>query len=215
MVCPSNEDAVAAARAVAATDPNAPNPLLILGAPADGKTHLVRAMVASFRRQHPGAEVEVMSTDRLERRWRRALVQQSTHKWRRELARLGLLVIEDVQFLDGRELWPDLLRRVIHDLYARGSFVVLTRDTPLQPQAVSMPITPRIVRLHSPDFALRAAVARRAAAQFGLTIPDDVAEFIAGHCENLRQVQGAIMRVHALAHIENRERMSTPPSGWR
>lgn len=205
MVCPSNEDAVAAARAIADTKPDAPNPLLILGAPADGKTHLVRALVAAFRRRHPGVRTMVMSTERLECIWRTAVLQQTLKQWQQELARLGLLVIEDVQFMDGRELWRPLLRRVLADLYAKGGFVVLTRDPPEQAGDVHLPPVARVVRLHAPDFALRTAVAKRAAAAYGLAIPDEVAEFIADRCDNLRQVQGAVMKVHATAQLVRRD----------
>ena len=214
LVCPSNKEAVAAARAVAATEPDAPNPLMILGAPAEGKTHLVRALVAAFERRHPGVQTMVISTERLERKWRRAVTQQKLRQWQRELAGLGLLVIEDVQFLNDREVWEPLLGRVFSDLYARGGFVVLTRDPPAHAKPVDLPASIRVVSLHAPDFALRAAVAKRAAAEFGLTIPDDVAEFIAQHCENLRQVQGAVMRVHATTHLI-RTPAAWSPSGWR
>ena len=204
IVCPSNADAVAAARAIAATEPGAPNPLMILGEPADGKTHLVRALVSAFRRKHPGVRTMVMTTERLERFWRRARLKETLQQWRRDASRLGLLVIEDVQFLDKRDAWRPLLRKVIHELYGRGGFVVLTRDPPTEASGVPLPAA-RVVRLHAPDFALRAAVAKRAAAAYGLSIPDDVAEFIADQCDNLRQVQGAVMRVHATAQLIRRD----------
>ncbi|MEL7372401.1 MAG: DnaA/Hda family protein [Myxococcota bacterium] len=210
MVCSSNEEAVAAARAVASTAPQAPNPLVILGAPADGKTHLVRALVTAFRRQHPGVSTTVMTTEWLERIWRRAVVEQNLRAWQVELSRLGLLVIEDVQFMDRRRSWSPLLSCVLQSLHHRGGFVVLTRDAPSATAEPPFPAGARTVRLHAPDFDLRAAVARRAAASVGLRIPDDVAEFIAGRCRNLRQVQGAVMRVHASTALVGRGAKASP-----
>ena len=205
LVCSSNEDAVAAARAVAATAPDAPNPLLITGAPADGKTHLVRALVAAFRRQHPGVAAKVMSTERLERLWRDARLPEAMRTWRDEFGRIGLLVIEDVQFLDSRRASLPFLRRLVHELRMAGGFVVLTRDPSDRDQDVRPIDAAKVVRLHAPDFGLRAAVAKRAAAAYGLAIPDDVAELIARRCQNLRQVQGAVMRVHAATDLIRRD----------
>ena len=204
LVRPSNEDAVAAARAIAVRSPCAPNPLLILGAPAEGKTHLVRALVTAYRRHHPGYRTLVMSTERLERWLRRVRGEGTLQYLQKGLKRLGLLVIEDVQFLDGRAAWRPVLRRVVHELQNRGRFVVLTRDPPIPTGETALPAAAHVVRLHAPDFALRAAVAKRAAASFGLAIPEDVAELIAEQCDNLRQVQGAVMRVHATADLMRR-----------
>ncbi len=204
LVCPSNQDAVAAARAVAETAPDAPNPLVILGAPADGKTHLVRSLVAAYRRQHPEARAMVMSTERLERSLRCTRLQETLQQLRAGIARIGLLVIEDVQFLDDCEIWRPLLRRVVRHIYAGGGFVVMTRDVPPAAGRVGLPAS-KVVRLHAPDVALRAAVAKRAAASIGLAIPDDVVQLIAEQCDNLRQVQGAVMRVHATADLIRRD----------
>ena len=212
MVCPSNEEAVAAVRAVAAAAPEAPNPLLILGSAAEGKTHLVRALVAAFRRQHPRARALVMSPARLERLWRRSKLHGTLRRWRTVDARPRLLVLEDVQFLDQNSTWRMMLPGLIGDLRSQDGFVVLTRDPADVPADSALTRNARVVRLHAPDFALRAAVAKRAAARFGLSIPDDVANLIADHCDNLRQVQGAVMRVHAASKLVDASANDRAPS---
>ncbi len=203
----SSRFAEAAARAVA-TDPGyLYNPLLIHGRSGLGKTHLLQAIGHQLKKDHIDLNVVCVPLESLEEHVLESLGNKQG-ELRQEMEGADILLIDDIQFLSGKERLQDELLRVINCLIPSGKQVLLTADrAPKDIASLTDRLASRIesglvVDMGQPDFVARLDILRKVVADEGLNIPEEVMEFVAEMCpDNVRQLEGGMNRVIAFASL--------------
>lgn len=214
-----NRLAHAAALAVAESPGEAYNPLFLHGPPGLGKTHLLGAMAAYMRRQHPGLSVHYTTAERFTTEFVAALRHQGPDAFKARYRELDALLIDDVQILEGKQRTEEEFVHTFNALHAAGKQIVLSSDRP--PEALSRLAT-RLrdrfswglrVELDAPDVRTRLALLWRLASDSSpareLPDPAVLREIAARAPENVRVLEGAMTRVMAFASLLS-EPLSTP-----
>jgi len=206
-----NRFAHSAALAVAESPGESYNPLFLYGQPGLGKTHLLVSIANYLRRQRPDLPVVYTTAERFTSEFVTSLRGDGrpTERFKKRYRGVGALLIDDVQFLEGKAKTEDEFFHTFNELYAQGSQIVLSSDRP--PEAMGK-LTERMrdrfawgltVEIQGPDPATRIALLKRLAAENGIPVPDlDVLQQIAlAAPENLRRLEGALTRVTAFASM--------------
>jgi chromosomal replication initiator protein len=208
-----NRFAHSAALAVAESPGESYNPLFLYGAPGLGKTHLLVSIANYLRRQRPDLEVAYTTAERFTAEFVAALRQQGrdagAESFKRRYREVGALLIDDVQFLEGKPRTEDEFFHTFNELYASGSQIVLSSDRPPEAmQQLGERMRDRFawgltVELQGPDLPTRIALLRRLAAEHAIPVPPlDVLRRIAlAAPQNLRRLEGALTRVVAYASV--------------
>ncbi len=206
-----NRFAHSAALAVAESPGESYNPLFLYGSPGLGKTHLLVSIANYLRSQRPDLDVAYTTAERFTSEFVTSLRGDGrpTERFKKRYRGVDVLLIDDVQFLEGKERTEDEFFHTFNELYAQGSQIVLSSDRP--PEAMER-LTERMrdrfawgltVELQGPDPATRITLLRRLAAEHGIPVPDlEVLQQIAGAAPgNLRRLEGALTRVTAFASM--------------
>ncbi len=206
-----NRLSVAAARRVADSPGASYNPLFIYGASGLGKTHLVTSIGHRAAEEHPSLVVVYDTLERFMDRAMEAIQAGERDAFRTRFQDVGLLILDDVQFLAGKPRTQEELIRVWDAISGRGGQVVLTSDRPPQEiDALDERLLSRfsgglIVDIGAPDFETRVAIVRRKAEEQSQELADGVAELLARTTfSNVRELQGALNRVLAVQELEGR-----------
>jgi chromosomal replication initiator protein len=211
----ANELAAAAAQAVAERPGQQFNPLFLHGGVGIGKTHLLHAIGHLARQKQPGLRVRYVAAetyiDDLHAAWRQkdgSARSDLRHHYRKSV---DLLLVDDVQFLQGREKVQEEFFHLFNALHQAGKQIVLTGDRyPSELQDFSDRLRSRfdwglVAELRAPDRDLRTAILRRKAAEQGLQVPLDVIYYLADHLRNnVRELEGALNKLDAHARIGQR-----------
>ncbi len=207
-----NRFAHSAALAVAESPGESYNPLFLYGAPGLGKTHLLVSIANYLHRQRPDLPVVYTTAERFTSEFvnsMRAEGRGRSDRFKERYRGVGALLIDDVQFLEGKPKTEDEFFHTFNELYSQGSQVVLSSDRP--PEAMER-LSDRMrdrfawgltVEVQDPDLATRIALLRRLAAEHGIPAPDlDAMRQIAiAAPQNLRRLEGALTRVTAFASV--------------
>jgi len=205
-----NRFAHAAALAVAEAPGEAYNPLFIYGDPGLGKTHLLVSIANYLQRRRPDMTVVYTTAERFTSEFVGSVRGGGTPgRFKARYRNVGALLIDDVQFLEGKPGTEDEFFHTFNELYAAGSQIVLSSDRP--PEAIER-LTDRLrdrfawgltVQVKQPDLATRIVLLRRLAAERAINITDaDVLSQIAQAVPaNLRRLEGALTRVAAFASL--------------
>ena len=207
----SNRLPLAAAQTVAETPGKAYNPLFIYGASGLGKTHLLHAIGNYVQDNYSRMRVLYVTTEHFLNDFIDAIRNKTTLTFKRQYRECDVLLIDDIQFIQGREGLQEELFHTYNTLQGAGKQIVLTSDrTPkaietLEERLRSRLLSGLITEIDRPDLETRLAILRTKADYDRIALPDDVAEFIASHVrDNIRELEGAIIRVNAFANL-NRE----------
>lgn len=207
---PSNAVAAAAARKVAEGAASF-NPLYIHGGVGMGKTHLLHATAAAIRARRPGARVVYMSAERFMFLFVQALRRKDTMEFKAQLRAADVLLLDDLQFICGKEATQDEFLAALDALLAEGRQAVVAADrSPLDLDGVGERLRSRlsgglVARVEAADRDLRLAVLKSKAALIGRAVPEDVLEFLADRVtSNLRELEGALNRLVAHAELAGR-----------
>lgn len=207
-----NRLACAAARRVAESPGSTYNPLFIYSASGLGKTHLVTAIGQYARRVLPELRIVYDTLEHFMEAVMAAIEEGERESFREQLGEIGLLLLDDVQFLAGRHRTQEELLRAWDTITSRGGQVVLTSDRPpheidgLDERLLSRFAGGLIVDVGPPDYETRVAIVRRKAEERGQTLADGVAEALARFAfANVRELQGALNRILAVQELEGRE----------
>jgi chromosomal replication initiator protein len=205
----SNRVAFNAARLLA--EPGIPrfSPLFIHSSTGQGKTHLMHAIGHAFRAAVPHAVVICMSAERFMFDFVAAMRARDTFSFKTRLRSADLLLIDDLQFIAGKDATQEEFFHTINEIVGAGKRLVIAADRP--PQALDG-VEPRIVSrlgaglvadIKAPDLALRRAILERKAAELpGTAMPADVLDMIAVRVHtSVREVEGALNRVAAYAQL--------------
>ena len=206
-----NRVAHAAALAVAELPGEAYNPLFIYGPPGLGKTHLMGAIANYQRANHPGLSVRYTSAERFTAEFITALRSDGAEAFKRRHRDVGTLLIDDVQFLEGKQHTEEEFFHTFNVLYEAGHQIVLSSDRP--PHGLER-LTERLrnrfewglaVEISPPDVAMRLMTLEHLIAAHDLAISDPEAVRVIAELApaNFRQLEGALTRVAALASVFN------------
>lgn len=198
----NNQMAHAAALAVAQAPAQAYNPLFLYGETGLGKTHLMHAIGHAIIRQNPDARVAYLSTEKFTNEFIQALQENSLTKFRQRYRHVDVLLIDDVQFLAGKERIQEEFFHTFNDLFESGKQIVLSSDRraseiqKLEARLVSRFEWGLPADIQAPDFETRVAILRSKAASLKADLPETVVTFIAQNIsKNIRRLEGALIKV--------------------
>jgi chromosomal replication initiation ATPase DnaA len=200
----ANRLAVSAVRAVADTPGVVYNPLFIYSSSGLGKTHLLGALGVQVKHLHPDLAVEYATLDDFVEQLHNAIASGQAEAFKRRYQSVGVLLLDDVQFLTGRPETQSEMLRVLNALQANGRQVVMTSDRPPSEIAdVDQRLVTRlsgglIVDIGAPDYETRVAILRHKCQERGATFAPGVLEEVArGSAANVRELQGTLNRLIA------------------
>ena len=206
---PSNQFAFAAAQAVAANPSGAYNPLFIYGGSGLGKTHLLTAIQTEIKRTHPDFVIMYVTCEQFTNELIAAIRAGSTEDFRMKYRVADLLLVDDIQFIAGKESTQEEFFHTFNTLYESKKQIVLTSDRP--PRDIAT-LEDRLktrfewgltADVQPPDFETRMAIIKRKAELVGLSVPDNVCEFIAQKLKsNIRQLEGTVKKLNAIHLVE-------------
>ena len=204
----SNRFAHAAALAVAETPGRSYNPLFIHGSAGLGKTHLLQGIVHYIHNTYPNYKARYVSTETFLNEFVEAIKTSTTSTFKRRYRDIDVLLIDDIQFMEGKEGLQEEFFHTFNSLHGAGRQVVLSSDRPprniatLEDRLRSRFEWGLITDIQPPDIETRLAILRKKTESQQTNVPDDVLEFIASLItNNIRELEGALIRVSAYASL--------------
>ena len=208
----SNQFAQAACQAVAELPSKAYNPLFIYGGVGLGKTHLLHAVGHQSVRLFPGMTVVYLSSERFTNELINAIRYDRTGEFRARYRTIDLLMIDDIQFISGKERTQEEFFHTFNDLYeSRKQIIVSSDSSPKDIPEIEERLRSRfewglIADIQPPDFETRVAILKKKAALDRVKLPDDVAYLIASRVKsNIRELEGSLTRMIAFCALTGRD----------
>ncbi|WP_246159589.1 chromosomal replication initiator protein DnaA [Nocardioides antri] len=208
----SNRFPHAAAVAVSEAPGKSYNPLLVYGDSGLGKTHLLHAIGHYVRSLYAGAKVRYVSSEEFTNEFINSIRDDRQDRFKRRYREVDVLLIDDIQFLQGKTQTQEEFFHTFNYLHNAQKQIVLTSDqAPKRLEALEDRLRNRfewglITDVQPPDLETRIAILRKKAAMDRLTAPPDVLEFIASKIQtNIRELEGALIRVTAFANLNRQD----------
>jgi chromosomal replication initiator protein len=208
----NNSFAHAAAMAVAQQPGKAYNPLFLYGGTGLGKTHLLHAVGQHVVSSKKGAKVSYVSSEKFTNEYIAAIQENQLVKFRKKYRQTDVLLIDDIQFLAGKERIQEEFFHTFNALHEAHKQIVLTCDRPaseiqnLEHRLVSRFEWGLVTDLQPPDVETRLAILRNKVKTMGVEIPEDVLTFLANRIRtNIRRLEGALIRVASYAHLTGKQ----------
>jgi len=207
----NNEFAQAAARAVAKAPARTYNPLFLHGAVGLGKTHLMQAVGLEIARNKPKYKVLYVTSEQFTNEFITAIQHGELTKFRKHYRQVDILLIDDVQFLAGKDRSQEEFFHTFNSLFDGSKQIVLTSDSPpneinnIEKRLISRFEWGLTAELQPPDMETRIAILRHKMGIMSEDLSDDVIRFIANHVKsNVRRLEGALTRVAAFASLHGK-----------
>jgi chromosomal replication initiator protein len=198
----NNQMAHAAALAVAQAPAQAYNPMFIYGDTGLGKTHLMHAIGHAILRNNSHSKIAYLSTEKFTNEFIQALQENALTKFRQRYRHVDVLLLDDVQFLSGKERIQEEFFHTFNDLFESSKQIVLSSDRraseiqKLEARLVSRFEWGLPADIQAPDFETRVAILRTKSANLKFELPAPVANFIAQNIsKNIRRLEGALIKV--------------------
>ncbi|MCD8126734.1 MAG: chromosomal replication initiator protein DnaA [Clostridiales bacterium] len=208
----SNRFAYNAAEAVAHAPSKSYNPLFLYGDSGLGKTHLLYAIYHTIRDQHPDYQIIYVKGDEFTNELTTAIGNKSTDAFRQKYRDKDLLLVDDIQFIAGKDSTQEEFFNTFNNLYEAGKQIVLTSDRPpsdmpkLEDRLRTRFECGLMADIQPPDYETRCAIIRNKAVLLGLTMPNDIIEYIAQNITaNVRALEGTINRLMAYRDLMGNE----------
>ena len=208
VVGPQNNMAYAAARSVAEKPAGSFNPLFIYGDSGLGKTHLLHAIVHQTKKLWPDSSVVLVKGVDFTNELIDAIRSGNTSEFRNKYQNESLLLVDDIQFIAGKQQTQEEFFHTFNALYESGKQIVLTSDRPpkemtqLEDRLRTRFEWGLMVDVEPPDYETRLAIIRNKAAIKGINLPDTVANMIAENITaNVRQIEGVLNKIQAYGEL--------------
>lgn len=210
VVGPSNEMAYNSAIAVSKNPGLVYNPLFIYGPPGLGKTHLLHAIANAIYQQNANARIVNIKGEQFTNELVDAIRSGNNIAFRSKYREADLFLIDDVQFIAGKETTQEEFFHTFNALYENGKQIVITSDRKpsdmltLETRLQSRFESGLMVDIQPPDYETRMAIIQTKAISLGLDLPDDVCDFIASNItSNVRQLEGTVKKILAYRDLNN------------
>jgi chromosomal replication initiator protein len=207
----NNQMAHAASMAVAQAPAQAYNPLFLYGETGLGKTHLMHDIGHAIIRHNQDARVAYLSTEKFTNEFIQALQENSLTKFRQRYRHADVLLLDDVQFLAGKERIQEEFFHTFNDLFESGKQIVLTSDRraseiqKLEARLVSRFEWGLPADIQAPDLETRLAILRTKAQTLNCNLPEQILNFIAQNItKNIRRLEGALLKVSSYSALTSK-----------
>jgi len=208
----ANEVAFNASRTLATAKDVAFNPLFLHGGTGRGKTHLLHAIGHEFHRQRPRAKIIYMSAEKFMVEFVAALRANETIQFKQQLRSADLLMIDDVQFIAGKESTQEEFFHTMNEIISAGRRLVISSDRApqdldgIEPRILSRLSWGLVADINQADLELRLnIILKKLEALPEVQVPDEVVMFLAKRISsNVRELEGALNRIAAYASMQNR-----------
>ena len=208
----NNQFAHAAALAVAQNPAKTYNPLFVYGGVGLGKTHLMHAIGQHVAASKKGAKVMYLSSEKFTNEFIDAIQNSKLVKFRNKYRQADVLLIDDIQFLAGKERSQEEFFHTFNTLFDGHKQIILSSDRPpaeiqnLEGRLVSRFEWGMTAELQPPDIETRVAILRKKAQSLQIKLDPSIFEFLAERIKtNVRRLEGALMRVAAFSSLSGRE----------
>jgi chromosomal replication initiator protein len=203
-----NQFAHAASLAVAEAPGKTYNPLYLYGGVGLGKTHLMHACGQAIKERNPHLKLSYLSSERFMNELINAIRYDKTQGFREKYRSVDVLLIDDIQFMAGKERTQEEFFHTFNALYEQQKQIVISSDCPpreiptLEERLHSRFEWGLIADIEPPDLETKVAILKRKAETIGFIIPDDVALFIASRVKNnIRELEGSLIRLVAISSL--------------
>lgn len=184
------------------------NPLMLYGGVGLGKTHLVQAIGNEIRKNFDNKFVLYVSSEKFTSQFIEALKNNSVQKFTNFYLQVEVLIIDDIQFLSGKEKTQEIFFHIFNHLHQSGKQIIMTSDcAPRDLHGLTERLISRFkwgltADLQTPDFETRIAIIQRKMQNDGMHVPDDVVEYIAYNVDtNVRELEGILVSLIAHASL--------------
>jgi len=212
VVGPCNRLAHASCVAVSQSPGNTYNPLFLYGNSGLGKTHLLHAVCSDTKQKFNKSAIRFLSCEDFVNRFIRAIEEGNVAGFQSQFRNVDALVIDDIQFLREREQSQEEFFHTFNALYNSGKQIILSADSPptkipyLEERLISRFNWGLVARIDTPSYETRIAIVQKKAHLRGLSISDEIAEYIARKVQaNIRELEGALTTIYAVATTTGKE----------
>ncbi len=202
----------AATMAVAQAPAHAYNPLFIYAETGLGKTHLMHAVGHNILQNNRQARIAYLSSEKFTNEFSRAIQENTLTRFRKRYRNVDVLLLDDVQFLSGKERIQEEFFHTFNDLFESQKQIFLSSDRPaneiakLESRLVSRFQWGLMADIQSPDLETRVAILRAKANAHNFQIDSEIIDFIAQHIvRNIRRLEGALIKVASYSSLTGRK----------
>lgn len=208
----SNKFAHAACFAVSEAPAQDYNPLFIYGPSGLGKTHLLYAVTNKIKQKNPSAKIIYIKSEDFTNQMIESLSKNAMTKFRDKYRTCDVLLIDDIQFIAGKESTQEEFFHTFNALFEAGKQIILTSDRPpkdiktLEERLVTRFEWGLIADIQPPDLELRIAILKNKIEQAGLDVSDEIITYLAENLRShIRQIEGAVKKLVAIRFLSGRE----------
>jgi chromosomal replication initiator protein len=206
----NNRLALAAAQAVAKAPAKKYNPLFIYGASGLGKTHLMQAIAQSILSDNPRCKVVFISSEKFTNDFIETIRNKTNFEFRKKYRSADVLLVDDIQFVAGKEQTQEEFFHTFNDLYNAGKQIILTSDkSPKDIQNLESRLRSRFecgleCDISPPNFETRVAILKKKAEYEQISLSDKIYEFVAENTgSNVRELEGILLKIKVFTETEN------------
>jgi chromosomal replication initiator protein len=188
------------------------NPLFIYGGVGLGKTHLIQAIGNNILSKFPDKKIIYLSADIFTTQFVEAIQSNKVNEFSAIYNKMDVLIIDDIQFLTGREKTQDLFFHIFNNLHQARKQIILSSDRPPKDlKGMSDRLISRFqwglsADVQAPDFETRIAILKRKADSFGISLSNEIVDYIAYNItSNIRELEGCLIKLLANASLRNKE----------